>query len=268
MKEVKLENFHTLSLEIAEGVARLTLNRPDSANAFDPEICRELRRAVTICDESDDVRAVVLTGAGKMFSAGGDLKYFSTRGEELGAALKEITTDLHAAISGMASMDAPVVCAVNGMAAGAGASLVAACDFAVAARSARFTMAYTAAGLSPDGSSTWFLPRLLGMRRARELLLTNRMLSAEEAMEIGLIDAVAEDSDLLNEANAMAVRFASGPTRAYGVTKRLLRESWTNGLEVQTHHEARAIAAISSGKDAREGVDAFVNKRKPVFTGE
>ena len=260
-------SYETLSFDVADGVARLALNRPDAANAFNPEICRDLFDAAIACDERDDIRAVLLTGEGKMFSAGGDLKYFSGQGDQLGAALKEITGLLHAALSRMAHMDAPVVGAINGMAAGAGFSLAAACDVAIAGESTKFTLAYTAAGLSPDGSSTWYLPRLVGLRRAKELMLTNRMLSAEEAREMGVIDQVVPDDDLQDEAMAQAKAFAAGPTKAFGATKRLLQETWNGGLETQMDRETRSIVDLTRTADAHEGIDAFVNKRKPDFKG-
>ena len=260
--------YETLSFDADEGVARIGLNRPDAANAFNPALCRDLFDAAIACDEREDIRAVLLTGEGSMFSAGGDLKYFESQGDELGAALKQITGLLHAAIGRMAHMDAPVVGAINGMAAGAGFSLAAACDIAIAGSSTRFTMAYTAAGLSPDGSSTWFLPRLIGLRRARELMLTNRMLSADEAQQMGIIDRVVADDALETEAMAQAKAFAAGPTKAFGATKRLLQDTWTSGLETQMDRETRSISDLTRTADAREGIDAFVNKRKPSFKGE
>ena len=188
--------YETLSFDVEDGVARIGLNRPEAAHAFNPALCRDLFDAAIACDERDDIRAVLLTGEGPMFSAGGDLKFFEAQGDRLGASLKEITGLLHAAIGRMAHMDAPVVGAINGIAAGAGFSLAASCDIAIAGSSTRFTLAYTAAGLSPDGSSTWFLPRLIGLRRARELMLTNRMLGANEAQQMGIIDRVVPDEDL------------------------------------------------------------------------
>lgn len=260
--------YETLTFEVADGVARLGLNRPAAANAFNPALCRDLFDAAIACDEREDIRAVLLTGEGSMFSAGGDLKFFESRGDQLGASLKEITGLLHAAIGRMAHMDAPVVGAINGMAAGAGFSLAAACDIAIAGSSTRFTLAYTAAGLSPDGSSTWFLPRLIGLRRARELMLTNRMLSADEAQQMGIVDRVVADEDLLDDAMAQAKAFAAGPTKAFGATKRLLQDTWTSGLETQMDRETRSISDLTRTADAREGIDAFVNKRKPSFTGK
>jgi 2-(1,2-epoxy-1,2-dihydrophenyl)acetyl-CoA isomerase len=260
--------YETLSFDVSDGVARVALNRPEAANAFNIQICSDFFDAAIACDERDDIRAVVLTGEGSMFSAGGDLKFFTAQGDALGATLKEITGLLHAAIGRMAHMDAPVVGAINGMAAGAGFSLAAACDYGIAAKSARFTLAYTAAGLSPDGSSTWFLPRLIGLRRARELMLTNRMLSADEALDMNIIDRVVADDALEDEAMALAKQFAEGPTRAYGATKRLLQETWSSGLEVQMDRETRSISDLTRTADAREGISAFIEKRKPDFKGE
>ncbi len=259
--------YETLRFEAADGVARIMLDRPDAANAFTPGMCRDLFDAAVACDERDDVRAVLLTGAGKMFSAGGDLRFFKAQGDGLGTALRTMTADLHAAVATFARMDAPVVCAVNGMAAGAGFSLAASCDYVIAGASARFTLAYTAAGLSPDGSATWFLPRLVGLRRARELMLTNRMLSADEARDLGIVDRVVADDALAEEAATQAALFAAGPTKAFGATKRLLQETWANGLETQTDRESRSIAGLSRTGDAREGIDAFVAKRRPDFKG-
>ena len=261
-------SFETIDFDVSDGVARLTLNRPAAANAFTPEMCRELYEAAIACDERDDIRAVLMAGAGSMFSAGGDLRFFAAQGDALGAAIKEMTGHLHAALGRMAHMDAPVVCAVGGMAAGAGFSVAAAADFTIAARSARFTLAYTAAGLSPDGSSTWHLPRLVGLRRARELMLTNRMLSADEALAMGIVDRVVEDDALADAAMAQAAAFAAGATKAFGATKRLLMESWANGLETQMDRETRSIAELTRTHDAREGIDAFLNKRKPDFRGD
>ncbi len=254
--------------EVRDGLAYVTLNRPNAANAFDLDLVRAFHRIVIDCDKNKAVRTVLLTGAGKMFSAGGDLKFFLKAGDRVASVLAEMTGSLHAAIAVMNRMDAPVVVAVNGMAAGGGLSLAMAGDIVFAAESARFTMAYTDAGLSPDGSSTWFLPRLVGFRRAKELALTNRMLGAAEAMELGIVDRVAPDEELIAEAEKQAHRFAEGPTGAYGAVKRLMAESFQNGLETQMELESRAIAARAASSDGREGVGAFAEKRKPVFSGE
>ncbi len=254
--------------EVRDGVAHVTLNRPDAANAFDLEVVRAFHRIMIDCDKNPAVRAVLLTGAGRMFSAGGDLKFFLEAGDRVASVLAEMTAGLHAGIAVMNRMDPPVVIAVNGMAAGGGMSLAMTGDVVFAGEGARFTMAYTAAGLSPDGSSSWFLPRLAGFRRAKELALTNRMLSAREALEIGIVDRVTSEETLLEEAGKQARAFADGPTGAYGAVKRLMIESLQNGLETQMELESRGIAARAASPDGREGVGAFAEKRKPRFSGE
>lgn len=259
--------FENLLFDLSDHVARITLNRPDAANGIDIALGRDLMRVAIRCDEDPDVRAVLLTGAGKMFCAGGDLKSFATFGDDLPAALKELTTYLHAATSRLARMDAPLVVAVNGAAAGAGMSLAVAGDLVVAAASAKFTMAYTAAGLSPDGSSSYYLPRLIGLRRTQELMFTNRRLSADEALEWGLVNRVVPDEALLDESGKLAAQLAQGPTRAHGTLKTLLDSSFSGTLETQMELEARGIAAMASTPDGREGIRAFLEKRRATFTG-
>lgn len=259
--------FEKIVLEVDGGVALLTFNRPDQAHAMDKQMMHELMLAAIHCDEDPSIRAVVVTGSGRFFSAGGDLAAFGDAGDEAGALLKEMTAYFHAAVSRFSRMDAPIIAAVNGMAAGAGFSFVAACDMAIAAESARFTSAYTAASLTPDGSSTYFVPRLVGLRRAMELMLTNRRLTAEEALEWGLINQVVPDDQLMDAAMELARSFASGATVAYGAVKRMLHESFAGTLETQMELEARTIAAMSHTRDGREGIDAFLNKRMPSFEG-
>lgn len=260
--------YEKIGLAMDGGVATLTLDRPDAANAMDLPMMVELMHAAIRCDEDRDVRAVVVTGNGRFFSAGGDLAGFAEAADDMGMLLKEMTTYFHAAISRLARMDAPVIAAVNGVAAGAGMSFVAACDLAIAAESAMFTSAYTAAALTPDGSSTWFLPRLVGMRRAMELMLTNRRLSAAEAMEWGLVNQVVADDELMPTVAELAGRLAAGGTVAYGGVKRLLQSTFSETLETQMELESRTIADMSRTFDGREGVDAFLNKRTPRFRGE
>jgi 2-(1,2-epoxy-1,2-dihydrophenyl)acetyl-CoA isomerase len=259
--------YETLIFDVADNVAHITINRPDAANSLNVALAHDLMMAAIRCDEDGDIRAVILTGAGKMFCVGGDLKTFATFGVDTGVKLKEITTYLHAATSRFMRMDAPLVVAVNGVAAGAGMSLAVAGDITIAARTAKFTMAYTAAGLSPDGSSSWFLPRLIGLRRTQELMLTNRVLDAAEALEWGVVSQVVDDDALADAAMDLARRFASGPTLAYGAVKTLLVDSFTNTLETQLELEARLIAKTAQTDDGREGIAAFVAKRKPVFKG-
>jgi 2-(1,2-epoxy-1,2-dihydrophenyl)acetyl-CoA isomerase len=259
--------YETIDLTITKGIATLTLNRPDAANAMNLELARDLFAAALRCDEDPAVRAVVIIGAGPMFCGGGDLKAFAGQGEDLPRYLKEVTTYLHKAVSHLTRMDAPVIAAVNGSAAGGGMSLAISADLVLAAESAKFTMAYTRAGLTPDVSSTYFLSRIVGLRRALELTLTNRVLTASEAMQLGIVTRVVPAAALPAEADTLAASFASGPTAAFGAAKRLLHAGWTATLETQMELEARAIADITRGPDAREGIAAFVAKRPPRFTG-
>jgi 2-(1,2-epoxy-1,2-dihydrophenyl)acetyl-CoA isomerase len=260
-------SFETLLFEVRDGVAEIALNRPEAANSIDVKLARELMDAAIRCDEDAKIRAALLTGTGERFCTGGDLKAFATYTGELSGALKETVIYLHAASSHFARMDAPLVVAVNGVAAGAGMSLAVAGDLVLAAESAKFVMAYTAAGLSPDASSTYQLPRLIGLRRTQELMLTNRMLCAEEALAWGLVNRVVPDAQLAVEARELARTLAQGPTRAFGTVKALLNESFSETLETQLEREARGIVAMGQSADGREGVRAFVEKRKPVFSG-
>ncbi len=258
-----------LKLEVRDAVAHLTLNRPEVYNALNGDLARALLAAVIQCEDDTHVRAVLLTGAGKAFCAGGDLQGFAAaqRGESSPEALGEVLDSLHEAIERLTRMDAPVIAAVNGAAAGAGLSLACACDLVVAAESARFTVAYTRAGLTPDGSSTYFLPRRLGLGRALELTLTNRTLDAREALAWGLANRVIPDADFERETTALAAQLAAGPTRTLGAAKRLLRASWEATLPTQLDREAEAIRAVFSSDDAREGILAFVEKRPPLSAG-
>ena len=259
--------YETLNYEVRNQVARITLNRPDAANALNLALGRDLMDASLRTDADPEVRAILITGAGRFFCAGGDLKSFAAQGEALPSHMKEVTTYLHAAVSRFTRGDAPIVAAVNGTAAGAGMSLVCSCDLALAAESAMFTMAYTKAGLTPDGSSTYFLPRKVGLRRALELTLTNSVLTAAEAMEYGLVGRVVPDDQLLDEATALAEQIAAGPTIAMGEARRLLHSGLVETLETQMELETQAIARMSATADGREGIQAFLEKRAPSFQG-
>jgi 2-(1,2-epoxy-1,2-dihydrophenyl)acetyl-CoA isomerase len=256
-----------VTFALDDGLARITFNRPDSGNSIRPDQSRALLEAAVRCYSDSAVRAVLLTGKGKNFCVGGDLKTFKGAGPGVGALIKETTAYLHAACSTLARMDAPLVIAVQGAAAGAGLSLAMLGDIVYAADSAKFTMAYTAAGLSPDGGSTFLLPRLVGLRRAQELTLTNRRLSAAEAVEWGIATAVVAEGELFAKAEETARGLAKGPTRAFGRARRLLIDSFDTSFETQMEKEGAGIAASAVEPDAQDGLDAFLNKRSPVFTG-
>ena len=260
-------SFETLLFDVEDQVGRLTLNRPDAGNSMNAVMMRELRDVAICCDEDPEIRAVLITGAGKMFCAGGDLGSFAGEGDGLPAYLKGITNDLHGAVSRLCRMDAPVVCAVKGVAAGAGFSLACAADMLIAAESARFTVAYTGVGLSPDGSCSFFLPRLIGLRRTQELMLTRRILKASEALDWNLVTRVVPVDDLEAESAKLVAQLAAGPTRAFGSVKRLLLRSSGDHLESQMEQEARCIADAARGADGKEGIAAFLEKRSADFAG-
>jgi 2-(1,2-epoxy-1,2-dihydrophenyl)acetyl-CoA isomerase len=246
-------------------LAVLTLNRPTVGNAIDVPLARALMEAAIACDEDESVRCVLLTGNGRMFCAGGDVGAMAKAGDGAAALVKEITAYLHVAIARLMRMPKPLVCAVNGPAAGAGFPLALLGDLVIAARSAHLTLAYTAIGLTPDGSSTWLLPRLVGLRLAQELVLTNRRVPAEEAVTLGLITRVVDDADLGAEAGKLAAGLATGATQAFGGARRLLMQSFESSLETQMELESRAIGDAVRTAHGREGIAAFLAKRKPEF---
>ena len=260
--------YATLKFERDGGVAIITLNRPDAANSLNVPMSEELVKVATHCDSNPDIRAVVFTGAGKMFSAGGDLHAFAAQGDGMAEYIRYATTGLHAAISRFARMNAPFLVAVNGVAAGAGFSMAICGDLVFAAESAKFTEAYTKAGVSPDGSSTFFLPRLVGHVKAMQLILLNDVLSAQQAKEWGLVNEVVADDKLMSRVMAVAHQLAAGPTLAFGESKRLIADSYSNTLETQMELETRAIAGLARhSQDTRDAIIAFTKKQKIEFQG-
>ncbi|MEW5812670.1 MAG: enoyl-CoA hydratase-related protein [Actinomycetota bacterium] len=258
-----MSDFDTIDVQRGSGLVRLTLDRPDAANGINAQMARELADAAAECDHSA-VKVVTLTGAGRFFSAGGDLKDFAAASNR-GRHLKGVADDLHRAISTFARMDAVVITAVNGAAAGAGFSLAVLGDLVLAAESASFTMAYTRVGLTPDGSASYMLPRLVGMARAKELMLTNRTLSAQQALQWGLVTEVIADDALPARVDELAAALVTTSGGANGGVKALLLESFGSGLEEQMEREGRLIAQRAESADGRAGVDAFLAKRKPDF---
>jgi 2-(1,2-epoxy-1,2-dihydrophenyl)acetyl-CoA isomerase len=259
--------YEKITYGVSNGIATVTLNRPDAFNALDMQLARELHDAIIESSEDEAVRVVVLTGTGRAFCAGGDVKGFCDTIDTIGAHVKRMTTELHGAVSRMIRMPKPVISAVNGVAAGGGMSLALAGDLILAIESARFTMAYTQIGASPDGSSTFTLPRLVGVKRALELTLLNPVLSAQEAKEWGIVNRVFPDDQFQAEVQNIAAQLAQGPTLAYGRTKALFYSSTSETLETQMEYETLHIAASGKTADFREGVAAFAEKRQASFQG-
>ena len=256
-----------LLVELDGPVLTVTLNRPDKLNSFNEAMHLALRATVERMEREAAVRAMLLTGAGKGFCAGqdlGDRNLAADQEIDLGATIEEFYNPL---VRRLRALEKPIVCAVNGVAAGAGANLALACDIVLTARSARFIQAFCRIGLVPDSGGTYFLPRLIGEARARALALTGEAVSAEQALAWGLIWRVVDDEQLLPEAKALAQRLAEGPTKGLGLIKRALNASFANDLDRQLDLERDLQREAGRTADYREGVAAFVAKRPAVFRG-
>jgi 2-(1,2-epoxy-1,2-dihydrophenyl)acetyl-CoA isomerase len=259
----------SILVSLDAGVLSVTLNRPDKLNAFNPEMHQLLKAALERARDESAVRVVLLTGAGKGFCAGQDL---SERNLAPGAAPIDLSVTIgsyyNPLVRRMRELPKPVVCAVNGIAAGAGANIALACDLVIAARSASFLQAFSRIGLLPDSGGTYFLPRLAGTARAMGLALLADKLSAEDAERWGLIWKAVDDAQLMKEASSMAKTLADGPTKAYGLIKKALYASSGNTLDAQLDLERDLQREAGMSEDYREGVAAFLQKRKPVFKGK
>lgn len=260
--------YTTLDVRTSDGVASVTLDRPAQRNAIDDRMGAELARAVESIEADPSVRVVLLGGSDSVFSVGGDIDLFTgCEPAELPARLRALTDMYHPAIERLTAMDAPVVAAVHGAAAGAGLGLVCAADVVVAAHDAVFATAYTGIGLTADAGVSWFLPRLVGLRRAQEMLLTGRRLSAQQAQEWGLITTVVESGQVDQEARRVVDDLATGPTVAYGEVRRLLRQSFGNGLRDHLAAEQQSVVVAGGTHDLQEGARAFAERRTPSFRG-
>jgi 2-(1,2-epoxy-1,2-dihydrophenyl)acetyl-CoA isomerase len=256
----------TIGLEVSESIATITLDRPDALNAMTVAMKDELQKALRSIGRDRSVRAVVLTGAGRAFCAGQDLKErLQPDASPLAVELRERYNPI---IRAMQSLDQPIVGAINGVAAGAGASLAFACDIRIAAEGASFVLAFGRIGLVPDSGATWFLPRLVGPAKAAELALLGDSLSAAEADRLGLVASVVPGDALPTAARAVAVRLAALAPQALALTKRALQRSWSVDLEAALEDEAFRQGVAGATADHAEGLAAFLEKRPPRFTGE
>jgi 2-(1,2-epoxy-1,2-dihydrophenyl)acetyl-CoA isomerase len=253
---------------VAEGVATITLNRIQVLNALDSQMIVQLRAACERAEHDAAARAVVLRGAGPAFLAGGDIAFFRANLPRMPALVRECGAELGHAILALRRAPKPVLASVHGAVAGAGLSLMAAADLAIAAAGTKFTVAYSRIGTSPDGGATHFLPRLLGTRRALELMLLSDAFDEQAALRFGLVNWVTSAEQLGSETEALARRLALGPTLAFGEIKRLINESPDQVLAAQLEAEVEAFARCAATRDFAEGVTAFVEKRKPFFRGE
>lgn len=260
--------FETIQFEVAEGVARLVLNRPDRLNSFTVQMHGEVAEALAIAENDTAVRALLLTGAGRGFCAGQDLSDRAVAPAGVAVDLGDSVERYYAPlVRRLATMDKPVICAVNGVAAGAGANIAFACDIVFAARSAKFIQSFANIGLIPDSGGTWILPRLVGQARALGLAMTGEPLSAEKAESWGMIWKCVDDDALEAESMALARKFASGPTRGLTATKHAIRASMVKTLDEELLIERDLMRELGNSEDYKEGVAAFMAKRAPVFTG-
>jgi 2-(1,2-epoxy-1,2-dihydrophenyl)acetyl-CoA isomerase len=261
--------YESIQFQIENGIAVLTLNRPERLNSFTQAMHREVRDALDRLQADKTARVLVLTGAGRGFCAGQDLNDRAVEpggpGVDLGESVEKFYAPL---VTTLRTLPMPVICAVNGVAAGAGANLALACDIVLAAKSASFIEAFCKLGLIPDTGGTWVLPRLIGPARAMGLALLGDKLPAEKAEEWGLIWRCVPDEALMGEAMAMAEHFAKAPTKGLAFTKKAMLASWTNTLEQQLQLEAGMMRELGYSHDYREGVAAFIGKRQPNFKGE
>lgn len=257
----------TLTVEQTEGVLSLTLNRPDVLNSFNAEMAREVQDALASAASDTRVRAVLLTGAGRGFCAGQDLAEAMPRDgvlPDLGEFVRKTWNPL---VLGIRKLEKPVICAVNGTAAGAGANLAFACDIVFASSTASFVQSFTKIGVIPDSGGTFFLPRIVGLQRATALTMLAEKISAQQAMDWGLVYKVVAPEALLSEAMACARKLATQPTRALGLTKRGFNSSLGITLEDQLNYEEVLQREAGQSADYAEGVTAFIEKRTPRFTG-
>jgi len=260
--------YRSMTLDVRDGIARLTFTEAARGNPIDGVFCAEISEAAIELSERRDVRAVLIAAEGKAFSYGGDIASFVAAGDELPQAIKRWTAGLHMAIARLQRMDAPVVAAVHGVCAGGMGAFIAGCDLVVAATTARFVAAYAGIGYSCDAGASIALTRRLGLQRARRFLLLNETLDADAALAAGLVDEVVEPERLATRAEELAAQLASGPTRALGEIRRLLLSANDQPLEAQLELEAQALARMAATTDAREGLAAFAEKRRPAFAGD
>ena len=260
--------YETIILAIADGVARLTLNRPDRLNSFTVAMHAEVSDALTQIEGDESIRTLLLTGAGRGFCAGQDLADRAVAPDsepvDLGNSVELYYNPL---IRRLVALPMPIVCAVNGVAAGAGANIALACDVVLAARSAKFIQSFANIGLVPDSGGSWVLPRLVGQARALGLALTGEPLPAETAAEWGLIWKAVDDDALTATADALVAKFAAAPTAGLAATKRLIRDSWLNSLDAELDIQRDTMRQLGTTHDYQEGVSAFLAKRQPAFIG-
>jgi 2-(1,2-epoxy-1,2-dihydrophenyl)acetyl-CoA isomerase len=262
-----MPDYQTLLYSLENGVAEITLNRPDSLNAFNDELAAELQDALKNVERDSNARALVLTGAGKGFCAGQDVNAIRERTGDH-SFREHLLKTFHPIVGKLSTLEKPVIAAINGAAVGAGFGISLACDIRYAAENAKFRMAFIGLGLAPDSGTSYFLPRLVGLGRALEMAYTNELIDATAALSLGLVNKIFPAADLLPQARALASQLAAGPTRGYGLTKRAMLRASASTLADALDYEAHLQDIAGRTADHKEGVAAFLEKRKPEFTGK
>ncbi|AXT52666.1 2-(1,2-epoxy-1,2-dihydrophenyl)acetyl-CoA isomerase [Aquimarina sp. BL5] len=258
--------MNSIELEIQNGIAKVTLNRPETFNSFNREMALRLQDTLDTCETNDEVRAIILTGTGKAFCAGQDLKEVTS--PELNPGFRKILEEhYNPIVKRIRNIEKPIIAAINGVAAGAGANIALACDIVVATEAASFIQAFSKIGLIPDSAGTFFLPRLIGFQKASALMMLGDKINAKEAEELGMLYKVFPVETFEEEVMKLAFKVAQMPTKALGLTKRLLNQSVVNTLDQQLVMESNLQIEAAESNDYAEGVNAFIEKRKPVFKG-
>lgn len=260
-------SYKTIDLSVSEGVARLTLNQPDLGNPFNADFCSEIAQAANALTGRADLRAVLISGRGKFFSVGGDIRMFVDDLDHLPDNIRTWTAGLHMGIARLQRLNAPLIASVHATCMGGGVALIAGCDMVLAGKSSRFGAAYPQIGYTCDAGASFALASRIGIARTRRFFLFNEMLDAQAAAGIGLVDLVVEDAALIEETEKVVRQLAAGPTRAFGAVRQLVNKALRQPLEAQLEDEAQALAIVAGSADAREGITAFVEKRKPKFQG-
>ncbi len=259
-------DFKNIIVNKTHNIAKIILNRPRSFNAFNADLGNDFVKALELCSEDRELRAIVITGNGKAFCAGGDIEGFK-KAPDLSDDLRQGLKILNTIIINIRKIPIPVIAAINGPAGGAGISIAAACDFRIAAASAKFKQGFTSIGFAPAGGWTLLVPTLIGLSKAAELILLDPPLDANEALKIGLVNKVAEDSQFENATNEIVERIANGTTTSFAIVKENFNLSLLANLEKQLELERFGVIKATKTSDAKEGISAFLEKRKPVFVG-
>jgi len=265
-----MKQYETIDLEISEpeGYAIIYLNRPEQLNALNNQLCDDFYYAIEEVSKIDFIRCLIITGNGKAFCAGGDLIEFQ-QSNAPGNFLHDLATNFHRSIKILKSLNAPSIAAVNGACFGVGLSLACACDLRFCTENAKFSVAFTSVGLSPDSSLTYHLPKIVGVQLAMEMAILNRVLSSKEAVKYNLVSQIIEsDEPFLEEIRKIALKISQGPTIAFGSTKYLFSKAFTNDLETHLDEELKHVSMNAATKDFQEGVNAFFQKSKPNFKGK